>query len=65
MFEYRNLNSDFRRPLRPDPGARGAHAAWEWIAGAILLLLVLAAAFVSYEPNQPPCRPSCSMSRPG
>jgi hypothetical protein len=47
MFDYRNLNSDYRRPLRPDPGARGAHAAWEWIAGAILLLLVLAAAFVS------------------
>ena len=65
MFDYRNLNSDYRRPLRPDPGARGAHAAWEWIAGAILLLLVLAAAFVSYEPIQPPCWPSCSMSQPG
>jgi peptidoglycan/LPS O-acetylase OafA/YrhL len=52
MFDYRNLNSDYRRPLPPDPGD-----AWVWIAGAILLLLVLAVAFVSYEPIQPPCRP--------
>jgi len=42
MFDYRNLNSDYRRPLPPDPGD-----AWVWIAGAILLLLVLAVAFVS------------------
>jgi hypothetical protein len=49
MFDYRNLNSDYRRPLPPDPGD-----AWVWIAGAILLLLVLAVAFVSYEPIQPP-----------
>jgi hypothetical protein len=54
MFDYRNLNSDYRRPLRADPGQRGADAAWGWIAGAILLLLVLAAAFVSYEPIQSP-----------
>ena len=60
MFDYRNLNSDYRRPLPPDPGD-----AWVWIAGTILLLLVLAVAFVSYEPIQPPCRPSCSMSQPG
>jgi hypothetical protein len=60
MFDYRNLNSDYRRPLPPDPGD-----AWVWIAGAILLLLVLAVAFVSYEPIQPPCRSSCSMSRQG
>jgi hypothetical protein len=60
MFGYRNFNSDYRRPLPPDPGD-----AWPWIAGAILLLLVLVAAFVSYEPIQPPCRSSCSMSRPG
>ena len=65
MFDYRNLNSDYRRPLRADSGERGADAAWGWIASAILLLLVLAAAFVSYEPIQPPCRPSCSMSQPG
>jgi hypothetical protein len=65
MFDYRNLNSDYRRLLRADPGQRGADAAWEWIAAAILLLLVLAAAFVSYEPIQTPCRSSCSMSRPG
>ena len=65
MFDYRNLNSDYRRLLRADPGERGADAAWEWIAGTILLLLVLAAAFVSNEPIQPPCRSSCSMSRPG
>jgi hypothetical protein len=42
MFDYRNLNSDYRRPLPPDPGD-----AWVWIAGAILLVLVLAVAFVS------------------
>jgi hypothetical protein len=71
MFDYRNLNSDYRRPLRPpaddDRHSRGADRAREWIigAGAILLFVVLAAAFVSYEPIQPPCRPSCSMSRPG
>jgi hypothetical protein len=65
MFDYRNLNSDYRRVLRADPDERGADAAWGWIAGAILLLLVLAAAFVSYEPIQPPCRSSCSMSQPG
>ena len=60
MFDYHNLNSDYRRPLPPDPGE------WTWIAGTILLLLVLAAAFVSYyEPIQPPCRSSCSMSQPG
>jgi hypothetical protein len=66
MFDYRN--SDYRHPLRPargnDPGTRGAHRAWEWIvgAGAILLFITLASAFVSYEPIQPPCRPSCSMN---
>jgi hypothetical protein len=71
MFDYRNLNSDYRRPLRPpaddDRHSRGADRAWEWIigAGAILLFVVLAAAFVSYEPIQPPCRPSCSMNRTG
>jgi hypothetical protein len=59
MFDYRNLNSDYRRPLPPDPGE------WAWIGGTILLLLVLAAAFVSYEPIQPTCRSSCSMSQPG
>jgi hypothetical protein len=60
MFDYRNLNSDYRRPLPPDPGDASV-----WIAGAILLLLVLAVAFVSYEPIQPPCLPSYSMSQPG
>jgi hypothetical protein len=67
MFDYRNSN--YRRPLRPargnDPGTRGAHGVWEWIvgAGAILLFITLASAFVSYEPIQPPCWPSCSMNR--
>ena len=57
------LNSDYRRPLRPALGKRGANRAWEWIigAGAILLFIALASAFVSYEPIQPPCGPSCSM----
>ena len=47
------LNSDYRRPLRPALGKRGANRAWEWIigAGAILLFIALASAFVSYEPN--------------
>ena len=66
-----HLNSDYRRPLRPalgnDPGTRDAHRVWEWIIGAaaILLFIALASAFVSYEPIQPPCRPSCSMNRVG
>jgi hypothetical protein len=67
MFDY--LNSDYRRPLQSargnDPGTRGAHRVWEWIVGGatILLFITLASAFVSYEPIQPPCRPSCSMNR--
>ena len=71
MFDYRYLDSDYRRPLRPTAGndsdTCGAYPTWEWIvsAGAILLFLVLAAAFVSYEPIQPSCRPSGSMSRTG
>jgi len=32
-------------------------------AAAILLFIALASAFVTYEPIQPPCRPSCSMNR--
>jgi hypothetical protein len=67
MFDY--LNSDYRRPLRPardnDPTKHDAHRVWEWIIGAtaILLFIALASAFVSYEPIQPPCGPSCSMNR--
>ena len=73
MRNYRNLNSDYRNledPLRPDRrndrDARSARAAWGWIAGAIFLVIVLASAFVSYEPFQaPPCGAFCSMSRTG
>jgi hypothetical protein len=70
MFDNRCLDSDYR-PLRPtagnDSGTCGAYPTWEWIvsAGAILLFLVLAAAFVSYDPIQPSCRPACLMSRTG
>ena len=46
MFDYRYLDFDYRRPLRPTAGNNsstcGACPTWEWIvsAGAILLFLV-------------------------
>jgi hypothetical protein len=57
MFDYRNPNGPSRKDLRR------INAAWGWIAGAAILLgIVLASAFVSYEPIQAPCRSLCSMS---
>ena len=73
MRNFRNLNSDRRKPEDPslpdrryDPDARGAKVAWGWIAGAMLLVIVLASAFVNYEAFQaPPCVAYCAMSRTG
>jgi hypothetical protein len=57
MFDYRNPDGPSRKDLRR------VNAARRWIAGAaILLLIVLASAFVSFEPIQAPCRSLCSMN---
>jgi hypothetical protein len=70
MSDYQNRNSVYRNPVRADqrddPGTHG-RVTW-WIGGGILLvvLITLAGALgISYEPIQPPCRPSCSMIRAG
>lgn len=55
--------STAQRRRSPSLQALGVLAfRWEWIvgAGAILLFITLASAFVSYEPI---CRPYCSMNR--
>jgi hypothetical protein len=66
MPDHRKRSSNRRHPLRPepshDPDARDLFPVWVWMAGAVLLLIVLAGAFgVSYEPIQPPCGSSCPM----
>lgn len=52
MSDYRNTNSDYpdadnsaRRPVPTDPDVRVANAAWAWIAAAIFVVIILAAAF--------------------
>lgn len=67
MRLYRKLGSEYRNRgdlSQDDPHyhARSANAAWGWIACAILLVIALAGAFVSFEPGESPCRPYCSMT---
>ena len=49
MSDYRNREYGYRDdPLRHDiydPNARGMNATWGWIAAAIFIVVVLAAAF--------------------
>jgi peptidoglycan/LPS O-acetylase OafA/YrhL len=58
MFDYRNPDGPSRKNLRR------VNAAWRWLAGAAILLVIviLASAFVSYEPIEAPCRSLCSMN---
>jgi hypothetical protein len=58
MFDYRNLDGSSRKNLRR------VNVAWRWIAGAAILLVivVLASAFVGYEPIEAPCRSLCSIN---
>jgi hypothetical protein len=67
MRLYRKLGSAYRNSGDSSQGdphydTRSANAAWGWIACAILLVIVLAGAFVSFEPGESPCRPYCSMT---
>jgi hypothetical protein len=52
MSDYRNLDSDplrpedpYRRDAKMDPDVRAANAVWGWVAGAVLVVAVLAVAF--------------------
>lgn len=65
MSVHQKPDRSSQRDLYLDTESRGTKAAWGWIAGAFLLLIVLASAFVSYEPIQAPCRPYCAMSVTG
>src|SRR5271154_5382805 len=61
MRLYRKLSSEYRNrgdssQGEPHHDARSANAAWGWIVGAVLLVIVLAGAFVSFEPGESPCR---------
>jgi len=68
-FDSGDLNSDHRHPLRPDlrhdVDAHSPYAVWGWIAGGMLLVLTLVGALdISYEPIQSPCGSLCAMNGP-
>jgi hypothetical protein len=47
MSDYRNANDPWGRDSPYDLNARGGSSVWGWIAGAVLLAIVLALAFGS------------------
>ena len=72
MSDYRNMNFDFRDPDDPfrndsklDPNVRTANAAWGWIAAAVFLVIVLAAAFgFGHRPGQGGTNMASNMTPP-
>jgi hypothetical protein len=53
MSDYRNLNDPSRRDSPYDLNARTRNAASGWIAGGVLLLILIGLAFgVGHMPNQ-------------
>ena len=52
-YDYRSQEDPFRHDSQLDPNARPLGAAWGWIAAAIVLVVVLAAAFgYGHRPGQ-------------
>jgi len=45
MSDYRNLNDPMARERRYDPDTGRGGSAWAWIAGALVVVFVLAIAF--------------------
>lgn len=72
MSDYRNMNFDFRNPDDPfrndsklDPNVQSANAGWGWIAAAVFLVIVLAAAFgVGHQPGQGGTNMASNMTPP-
>ena len=72
MSDYRNMNFDFRDPDDPfrddsklDPNVQSANAGWGWIAAAVFLVIVLAAAFgVGHQPGQGRTNMASNMTPP-
>jgi len=52
MSEYRNPNDQWGRDTAYDLNARSGNAGWGWVAGAVLLVILLALAFgIGRAPN--------------
>jgi hypothetical protein len=53
MSDYRNPDDPLRRATRYDFDARRSNATWGWIAGAVVVVVVLAIVFgLGHAPNQ-------------
>lgn len=53
MSDYRDPDFGYRHEIQPDPDTRVANTAWGWIAGAVVLVVLLAAAFgIGHQPDR-------------
>jgi cytoskeletal protein RodZ len=53
MSDYRDPDFGNGNNMRADPDTRVANSAWGWIAGAVVLVVLLAVAFgIGHQPSQ-------------
>jgi hypothetical protein len=53
-FSYRNPEDPFRDDAKVDPDVRAGNTAWGWIAAAVFIVVILAAAFgIGHQSGQP------------